>query len=137
LPERVELRDLTAQGLPFFNGSVRLRRKVTVDAGDVEGRIFRLAEVMGHVVALKVNGEMVRKWFWRPYEADLGGCLREGENLLELELTGGLRNLLGPHHLEEGESYAVAPPSFFKEPNIWGCQPWNDGYCFVEFGVRV
>ena len=137
LPERVELGDLTAQGLPFFNGSVRLRRMVSIDGENVEGRLFRLAEVMGHVVELKVNGETVKEWFWRPYEADLDVCLREGENLLELELTGGLRNLLGPHHLEEGESYAVAPPSFFKEQNIWGCQPWNDGYCFVEFGVRV
>jgi hypothetical protein len=137
LPERVELGDLTAQGLPFFNGSVRLQRTISIGAESVDGRLLRLAEVMGHVVRLKVNGERAGEWFWRPYEADLDGFLQEGDNVLELELTGGLRNLLGPHHLEEGESYVVAPPSFFKEPNVWGCQPWNDGYCFVEFGVRV
>jgi hypothetical protein len=54
-----------------------------------------------------------------------------------LELTSGLRNLLGPHHLEEGESYGVGPGSFFKEPNIWGHAPWNDDYCFVAFGLKV
>ena len=65
------------------------------------------------------------------------GHLHCGENSLELELTSGLRNLLGPHHLEEGESFAVGPACFFKEPNIWGNLPWNDGYCFVEFGARA
>ena len=92
---------------------------------------------MGQVARLRVNGKAMREWFWRPFEADLAGCLQTGENVLELELCGGLRNLLGPHHLEEGESYAVAPPCFFKEPNIWGNLPWDDDYCFVEFGVRV
>ncbi len=69
------------------------------------------------------------------YRADLGDALGSGETVFEIELTGGLRNLLGPHHLQEGESYAVAPPSFYKEPSVFGCAPWDDDYCFVEFGV--
>ncbi|NCQ30203.1 MAG: hypothetical protein GW802_22750, partial [Armatimonadetes bacterium] len=83
------------------------------------------------------NGRPVKEWFWRPFEANLDGLLQPGENEFVLELTNGLRNLLGPHHLEEGESYAVAPPSFYKEPSVFGCAgQWNEGYCFVEFGVE-
>ncbi|NLC59436.1 MAG: hypothetical protein GX774_21570 [Armatimonadetes bacterium] len=136
-PRQVTLGDLTPQGLPFFNGTVRLRKRVTLGADEVAGRSFRFAERMAHVVGLTVNGRHVRDWYWRPYEADLDGFLKEGENLFELELTSGLRNLLGPHHLEEGESYGVGPGSFFKEPNIWGHAPWNDDYCFVAFGLKV
>jgi len=137
LPEKVTLGDLTPQGLPFFNGRVRLTRSVRLTAAESAGRSFRFSERMAHVLALKVNGQPAGEWLWRPYEADLEGLLKPGENTFELELTGGLRNLLGPHHLQEGESYGVGPASFFKEPNIWGNLPWNDAYCFVEFGIRV
>lgn len=137
MPTSISLGDLTPQGLPFFSGTVSLRKEIALERGQIRGRCFRLEEVMAHVARLKVNGREVREWFWRPFEAELDGFLREGENVLELELTSGLRNLLGPHHLEEGESYAVGPSCFFKEPNVWGTQPWNDDYCFVEFGVRI
>ena len=60
-----------------------------------------------------------------------------GENEIEITLINNLRNMLGPHHLEEGESYTVRPASFFKEICLWTKTPneWNNGYCFVEFGV--
>lgn len=136
LPQQVTMGDLTPQGLPFFNGTVRLTRTLTLRPEEIAGRCFRYAEQQAHIVALKVNGRPVREWYWRPYEADLEGFLRAGENTFELELTSSLRNLLGPHHLQEGESYAVGPASFFKEPNLWGHLPWNDDYCFVEFGIK-
>ena len=137
LPRTAVLDDLVPQGLPFFNGTVRLRKEVDVPADATADRTFVFAESMASVVALEVNGQPVQEWYWRPFEADLNGVLRPGRNTLELELTNNLRNLLGPHHLQEGESYSVAPPCFFKEPNIWGNHPWHDGYCFVEFGLRV
>jgi hypothetical protein len=101
------------------------------------GRSLELGQVMGHVLKVHVNGKPAAVRLWPPWQADLSGHLREGDNTLELELTGGLRNLLGPHHLEEGETYAASPGCFFKEPNVWGCSPWNDDYCLVEFGVRT
>ena len=137
LPQAVTLGDLTPQGLPFFNGTVRLTRGVTRGRNEGEGRSFRFAEKMANIVGLAVNGTPVREWYWRPYEADLAGLLREGENAFQLELTGSLRNLLGPHHLQEGESYGVGPASFYKEPSVFGALPWNDDTCFVEFGLRV
>lgn len=60
-----------------------------------------------------------------------------GKTKIELTLINNLRNILGPHHLEEGECYSVCPHSFFKEPCIWAPNPekWNDGYCFVQMGI--
>ena len=72
-------------------------------------------------------------------EVDLSEYLTPGVNQIELTLVNNLRNLLGPHHLEEGESYSVGPFSFFKGYNMWSWtgKPvmWNDGYCFVETSV--
>ncbi len=136
LPTRVRAADLTRQGLPFFAGRVRLRKKLMLGPGEAAGRCFEFEHLDGHVLALRVNGRPAAEWLWRPFRAELDGFLVPGENEIELELTGGLRNLLGPHHLKEGESYAVGPGSFFKEPNIWGAAPWDDRYCFVRFGVR-
>ncbi len=137
VPERAPIEDLTRHGLPFFNGRVRLTRHITLGNDAAQKRCFRFEEAMAQIVKLTVNGEDVREWLWRPFQADLTGLLRAGDNELCIELTNGLRNLLGPHHLPEGESYAVHPGLFFKEPNVWGHVPhWNEDYCFVEFGLR-
>ena len=71
---------------------------------------------------------------WNGDKIDLQSWLIQGENRIRLTLVNNLRNLLGPHHLEEGESYSVGPGSFFKEPCVWSVAPpaWNEEYCFVE-----
>ncbi len=136
-PDKVYLGDLTPQGLPFFGGTVCLRKQITLKEHEIKGRSLKLKDKMANIVGVRINGKYLKDIYWRPYEVNLEGFLKAGENIIELELTGSLRNLLGPHHLEEGESYAVAPPCFFKEPNVWGNSPWNDNYCFVRFGVTV
>ena len=135
VPATVLLGDLTSQGLPFFNGSVKLSRTLKLGKEAAEGRLFKLKKKRAQVVSLAVNGQQAGQWLWPPYETDLQHLLVEGENLFEITLIGDLRNLLGPHHLEEGESYSVAPCCFFKEPNLWGNMPWDDRTCLVEFGV--
>ena len=60
-----------------------------------------------------------------------------GKTKIELTLINNLRNILGPHHLEIGESYFVCPSTFFKEECVWTRNPekWNDGYGFAELSV--
>ena len=56
---------------------------------------------------------------------------------IKISLKNNLRNLLGLHHLEEGECIHVTPCEFFKEKCVWNMNglEWNDGYCFVETSV--
>ena len=67
--------------------------------------------------------------------------LIQGKTKVKLTLINNLRNLLGPHHLEEGESYSVAADAFFKEDCVWNKNIWasivcwNDDYCFVEMSI--
>ena len=77
---------------------------------------------------------------WKPYSVDVSDLVTEGENEIAVTLTGSLRNLLGPFHLDEGETYTALPFYFFKKTNVWG---WGDGvnrkwvrdYSFVQNGL--
>ncbi|MHB9032087.1 MAG: hypothetical protein ACYC6L_03460, partial [Anaerolineae bacterium] len=135
LPEQIPAGELTTHRLPFFNGKLRLHKTISLGADETANRSFTFADQRAHIAKLLVNGIEVHTWLWRPFEADLGKLLQPGENVITLELTNGLRNLLGPHHLEQGESYFVHPGQFFKEPNIWGSSPWNSDYCLMPFGI--
>jgi hypothetical protein len=54
--------------------------------------------------------------------------LRPGENVIEIELVGTLRNLLGPHHLKGGDLEWTGPGQF-RDKNRW-----TDDYILVPFG---
>jgi hypothetical protein len=133
--------DVLPAGLPFYPGAVRLERRFVMDTVP-ENAAIAFDRLLANSARLWLNGTEVKHFFWRPYRASVAQLLRSGENRITLELTGSLRNLLGPHHLQEGESYAVGPFSFYKEPGVFsrrwdgGQDFWNDDYCFVRFGIE-
>lgn len=129
---------LAEQGYPFFAGSVTFKKVIDLAADEIENRSLKFKKLCSTVTKVRVNGRDAGTVMWQPYEVDLSGLLKEGSNEVEITVTGNLRNLLGPFHLKEGESYAVGPRKFFHESPIWcgGLNPeWIDSYCFVEFGL--
>ena len=133
----VELCHLEQQGFPFFAGSITLRKKFRLEKTDY---VLSFAERNATVVKASVNGEECGTIVWKPYAVDLSENLKKGENTIEITLTNSLRNLLGPHHLTEGECYKVVPASFFREDSIWGRRAegtWDDRYCFMELGMEA
>ena len=139
-PTAVHEGDLARQGFPFFAGRMVLKNTVSLTAVECEGRSLCFADRCTTVVKVRANGKDAGTILWQPYEADLSGLLHEGENELEVELIGNLRNLLGPHHLGEGETYFAGPNSFFEYSDIWtgGRNPdWSDSYTFVKGGLYL
>lgn len=137
MPETVRSGDITSQGFPFFAGHMRLKRTFRLSAGETNGRVLSFSQRCTAVTSVTVNGISAGKVYWKPYEVPLDGLLREGENTVEVELCGTLRNLLGPHHLGE-ECYEVAPGCFFETSPLWAGgrnSKWSDDYCFVQFGL--
>ncbi len=137
-PKTVKVGSLAQQGYPFFAGSVTFKKTVTLTADEIKNRSVKFQKLCSTVTKVKVNGVDLGKIMWHPYEIDVSSALKEGENVIEITVTGNLRNLLGPFHLGEGEAYAVGPRKFFHESPIWvkGVNPdWVDSYCFVEFGL--
>ena len=66
----------------------------------------------------------------------VAGSLKPGSNTLDFELTLSLRNMLGPFHLADGESYWVGTRSFTKEDVLGRKNPYVPDYSFVCFGIR-
>ena len=134
--DKIKLSSIERQGFPFFNGKLTLKKTFDLKKG-----IYKLEfnKMLASSVSVKVNGVDAGDILFRPYSMDISPYIVDGENEIELSIITSLRNLLGPHHIDIGETYAVTPACFFKEDTIWGVwgkRPWNDGYCFVINGIE-
>ncbi len=121
--------DLVEQGYPFFSGDITLKQTVQVDDTDCELVIddrFQLLEV-------RVNGVDFGTWMFGK-RLDVSKALKVGENEIEIVLTVGNRNLLGPFHTPEQENFSVGPYTWER------LGTWKDGkssilvekYAFVK-----
>ncbi|KWX76393.1 hypothetical protein AMQ84_15425 [Paenibacillus riograndensis] len=141
---QVQTGDLTRQGFPFFSGSLRLRQTLVLDAAQASAaHWFFQAPPDAIVTKLFINGAEVRSFLWEPYDADISSFLHSGSNVIELELTGSCRNLLGPHHHIKGEVYKVGPDSYKDKPG-WtdkdldkDTHVYQTRYAFVKFGLAA
>ena len=140
-PQCADLSAIQRCGLPFFCGEIKLTKEFFIGANESAGRILVYDLLMANVSRIAINGHKFQPIIWKPFAITLDGILKEGSNSIEITLINSLRNMLGPHHLEEGESYQVGPFSFYNEAGVFartwagGNIGWNDDYCFVEFGI--
>lgn len=131
----VKLNEIEKQGYPFFAGEITLCREFDLDSTDYK---IAFGKTGVNIVRVTVNGKLVDKLLWAPYECNLSDYLVKGKNKVELTLINNLRNLLGPLHHVGGEIFAVSPASFYDEGCIWNGYHggyYTDKYCFVETGI--
>ena len=121
--------DLVEQGYPFFSGDVTLKQTITVTDTDCELVIddrFQLLEV-------KVNGVDFGMWMFGK-RLDISKALKVGDNEIEIVLTVGNRNLLGPFHTMEQENFSVGPFTW-ERSGLWKdgkCEYVQDTYALVK-----
>lgn len=133
--DKLSLKNIEQQGYIGFAGTITLEKEFR-NVGDM-ALGFKKCGI--NVIKAKINGRDAGKFMWEPFFKDVTDLLLDGTNKIQLTLTNNLRNMQGPFHLEEGESYAVTPGSFYKEGYIWGTwsdEKWNDDYCFVNVSVE-
>ena len=131
LPDNITINNIEQQGFPFFCGELELEGEI-----DVEGENPVLELDMKGVNAVRIEINDMEKTMLTDNRISLSDCER-GRQKIKLTLINNLRNLLGPHHLKNGECYYVGPFSFYKENCIWNGEAekqWDDDYCLVEFG---
>lgn len=131
----ISLEHIEQQGYPFFAGSLTVEKFFELDDTHYK---FAFEKHGINVVNIRVNNKPVKTVLWEPFEIDLSDYLIRGTNKVEITLVNNLRNLLGPHHLPEGECHRVLPASFQKEYGIWlrdRTRGWCDNYCFVNTGI--
>lgn len=130
---------LEKQGYPFFCGTMELMGSFCAEG---KGRNYRLSfDKSGiNVISIRINDGKETLFLWGKKMLDITPWIKEGENTVHLTVRNNLRNLLGPHHLREGESYTVSPGSFFQEPCIWkedADKTWDAAYCFAVTGLEM
>ncbi len=135
MPNEIYLDEIQRQGFRFFAGEITLTKKISIEDTDKQINISKKGI---NAIKIKINDGSQHILLWDPLKVDISNELKKGENEIEITLINNLRNLMGPHHLEEGESYHVGPASFYRYNPIWHGWPpavWNDDYCFVETGI--
>lgn len=130
--EEINLQNIEQQGYPFFCGEIDLEGDINIAENDV----FEFD--MRGISTITVEIGNVKKTLLTDNRIKLSDFNVTGNTKIKITATNNLRNLLGPHHLHEGESYSVSPASFYKEPCIWNGyqkQPWSEDYCFCEMSI--
>ncbi len=132
-PSEINLKNIERQGFVFFSGEMTLKFNIDVSGSNP---VLILNRKGINAVKVEING--IEKTFVCGNKINLRDFNAHGKTEVYATLINNLRNMMGPHHLQEGESYAVGPYSFFKEPCVWNPNPqemWNDAYCFVEMSL--
>lgn len=126
---KLEGRDITAEGYPFFTGRVSFRKDIEIPKP--EGRVFlNFDRVDATLARVHLNGRLVGSLPWQPYTLDITDAIKPGRNELEIELVTTRHNLFGPHHDKRGEV------TKFAAPHIWANEVmWTDDYYFAPLGV--
>ena len=131
--DRLYPKNIEQQGYPFFAGEITVETEI-----DIKGRNPVLSLDMKGINAIRVKIGDIEKVMLADSRLPLSGFGVNGKTKAEITIINNLRNMLGPHHLKEGECYSVVPGCFFKEACIWANNPenkWDNNYCFVQMSV--
>jgi len=143
-PKRIRSEDLTPQGFWFYAGDVEIQTNLPYEIEDINEEIYlELPSPQAVVIGVDVNGRQLDSRAWGPYMYRLTPYLQQGNNVVTLRLTSGLRNLFGPHHHRDGNPSFVGPSSFTGksgwEDRIFSYNPpgetWSEPYHFIPFGT--
>ncbi len=119
------------QGYPFFAGNMTIRAHFNSDGGPCYLKLPKNT----HLCYLKVNGVFVEKGYFDDMP-DVSDFVKQGENVAEITVYSGNRNLLGPHHyLPAPEPKMVTPQmfDFILRYKNGECEREQKAYAFVKF----
>lgn len=118
-PKYKNLTTLIMDGYPFLSGDITVKK--VVELSDVN-YVLNLDKRF-HMVELKINGKNLGCYMMTS-KIDVSDYLKKGKNEIELTITIGNRNTLGPFHNMFEENLGVGP-------STWdGCV--RDDYSFVK-----
>jgi hypothetical protein len=130
---------LISEGLPFFAGKVTLKNCFTLTSDELKNIQYFTCNVLGsNSIKVKVNGIECGAAYWEPFAVYVKDALQMGLNTIEIELTISLRNMLGPHHLINGEFFWIGTFSFNRESTLMRNTPApsTPSFCMIDFGIK-
>ena len=105
----------TGQGYPYFSGRAVYRKRFELPESFLGRRVFLEPELQDDVLEVFVNDQPAGVHLWAPYQMDITGLLKPGENTLELYVANTLVNLL---EAVERPSGLAGAPRLVPYPNF-------------------
>ncbi|NQV35912.1 MAG: hypothetical protein HQ515_24690, partial [Phycisphaeraceae bacterium] len=128
---RVAPQGWNAQGHPFYSAGVAYTQ--IFDTPQRRGRYeISLPKWYGSTARVSVNGVLADRLVARPWTCDVTSLIKPGQNTIQVEVIGTLKNTLGPHHGNPG--LGTAWPSMFQRGPKSG-PPAGDAYHTVAYGL--
>ncbi|MBN2375709.1 MAG: hypothetical protein JXD22_04870 [Sedimentisphaerales bacterium] len=119
------------QGSPFYSGQVSYSQQFLIH--EVKGRyLIHIPDWYGSVAEVKVNRQSAGYVGYKPFQRDVTDLIRTGTNIVEIIVTGTLKNTLGPHHAGSGTGSAW--PGMFQNAPQNGPPPGNM-YHTIDYGL--
>lgn len=122
------------KGYTYFAGTLELVKEFELEK---PARAVLKADGRFAVIDVSVNGKYAGNMMF-DYSLDITPFLKAGKNEIKLSVTSGNRNLLGPHHNIDPESFFVSPHTFTVN-GTWNGESspeWRDAPSFVYFGIK-
>lgn len=133
-PEKpLQLGSWAKHGAPMYGHAVSYANQIAVpqvDAGT--SYCVKLGKWHGSVARVRVNGKHVGIIGWAPWECDVTNALKPGDNVVEVEVVGTLKNTLGPFHSTKPRGSAW--PSMFQAAPETGPPP-GSSYDVIDYGL--
>jgi hypothetical protein len=119
------------QGSWFYADGVSYRQTFNISL-PVGSYVVELQEWYGSVAEIEVNGQSAGYVGYRPFHRDVTNLIRAGTNVVEVIVTGTLKNTLGPHHA--GSGVGSAWPGMFQNGPENG-PPAGKRYHTLDYGL--
>ena len=129
-PETLNLGNWVTQGYPFYSGSITYKMEFTLDKDDSARYEIDLSSAAGSIFSVIVNEIEVGAIPFSPFRGDITDALKNGDNVVEIEVVGTLRNTLGPFHTKNDvKEEIIGPEQFYDETKL------TDSYRFSPYGI--
>jgi hypothetical protein len=128
-PRTVRAGDWCDQGYPYYAGNLFYGQQVNLRLKAGERAAVKIGPHFGACVAVHANGKLAGVRGWAPYEVDVTRQVKPGRNLIEIEVCGSPRNLLGPNHLPEKRPPWTGPGEFIR------LDEWVETRNLVPYGL--
>jgi hypothetical protein len=117
------------QGLPFYPWGMSYSKNFDIK-GDAKYYEIELDMWNGTVSEISVNGKTAGVIAFPPYKLDISKFVRHGNNVIQVVVTGSLKNLLGPFHNNPPKGIAISP----HWANVSSYPPGNE-YQIIQYGL--
>lgn len=130
-PKFLRFGDWCLQGYPYYAGSIFYKDKINLDLEKNEKVFLSMGEYSAVHIAIWVNGKLAGHIPWRcTHRIEITEYIKNGENIIEIEVVGSPRNMLGPLHRKRGKSLWTDSYSFRTEG-----EEYTQEYTLYPYGI--